>query len=201
MIRAARYTSIAAAVLGLLASSPTGALAQADHEQHHPQGGAAPGSQAEPAPSNKDAGTSDMSKSGMMGGGMMGNMMQGGGMMGMMQGCSMMGTGSAEAQANGRISFLKTELAITDAQKDVWEAYAAALAKNLVGMSAMPQSMMKMMEAKSPVDRLDQHVSAMEGRVAALKETKPALSNLYAALSDKQKKTADHLLATMDCMM
>jgi hypothetical protein len=41
----------------------------------------------------------------------------------------------------------------------------------------------------------------MEGRVAALKEVKPALANLYAALDDNQKKAANKLLTGMGCMM
>jgi hypothetical protein len=41
----------------------------------------------------------------------------------------------------------------------------------------------------------------MESRVAVLKEIKPALPDLYAALSDEQKKTADELLTGMSCMM
>jgi hypothetical protein len=44
-------------------------------------------------------------------------------------------------------------------------------------------------------------VGAMESRLSALKEVKPALANLYAALSDDQKKKADELLTGMGCMM
>jgi hypothetical protein len=131
---------------------------------------------------------------GMMGGGMMG-------MMRMMAECPMMMGGDIASHAVGRIAFLKAELSITDAQKAVWDAYAAAIAKNLQGMQATRTTMMKMMEAKSPVERLDNQIAAMEGRVAALKEIKPALAALYAALSDEQKKKADQLLTGMGCMM
>jgi hypothetical protein len=41
----------------------------------------------------------------------------------------------------------------------------------------------------------------MDGRLAALKEMKPALTALYDALSDEQKKKADDLLTGMGCMM
>jgi hypothetical protein len=132
---------------------------------------------------------------GMMDRGMMG-------MMRMMAECPMMtGGGDMASHTEGRIAFLKAELAITDAQKAVWDAYAAALTKNLQGMQATRGTMMKMLEAKSPVERLDSHLTAMEGRVAALKEVKPALTALYAALSDEQKKKADELLTGMGCMM
>lgn len=61
--------------------------------------------------------------------------------------------------------------------------------------------MMKTREAKSPVEGLDNHIAAMEGRVAALKNLKPALGTLYGALNEDQKKKADQLLTGMGCMM
>jgi hypothetical protein len=131
------------------------------------------------------------------GGGMMGGMMQGYGMMG---GCPMMGAGAA-AHAEGRVAFLKAELAITDQQKGAWDAYAAAIKKNLAGMESMHETMMKIMQAKTPVERLDAHIAAMDARVASLKEIKPALAALYATLSDDQKKKADDLMTGMGCMM
>jgi hypothetical protein len=161
------------------------ALAQSD--PHHPEGEV---KQAAPAQEIPMGG-------GMMGSGMMG-MMRGGGMMGMMEGCPMMG---GTAHSEGRIAFLKAELAITDQQKGVWDAYAASIKKNVEGMQGMRATMMKVMQAKSPVERLDAHIGAMESRLGALKELKPALANLYLALSEEQKKKADELLTGMGCMM
>lgn len=131
---------------------------------------------------------------------MMGGMMHSRGMMGMMGGCPMM-SGSSPSYAEGRIAFLKAELSITDQQKVAWDAYAAAVKKNLAGMQNMRETMMKFMQAKSPVERLDAHIAAMKSRVAALNELKPPLANLYAALSDEQKKKADELLTGVGCMM
>ena len=144
---------------------------------------------------------------GMMGSGMMGpDMMGRGGMMGMMGGgCPMMGMmggeGNMPSFAEGRIAFIKAELAITDAQTSVWDAYSAALRKNLESMQAMRTTMMGAMQAASPVERLDRHITAMEARLQSLKEVKPAMAALYAALSDDQKKKADGLLTGMGCMM
>jgi hypothetical protein len=143
----------------------------------------------------------------MMGPGMMGQGMGRGGMMGMMGGgCPMMGmmmgrNGPASAFAEGRTAFIKAELAITDAQKSVWDAYATALRKNLESMQTMHNTMMSASSPATPVERLDLHISAMESRLQSLKEVKPALSALYAALSADQKKTADDLLTGMGCMM
>jgi hypothetical protein len=55
-------------------------------------------------------------------------------------------------------------------------------------------------EAKTPADRLDAQIAAMDSRLTALKEIRPALAKLYAALSDKQKKKADEVLTGMGCM-
>jgi len=57
------------------------------------------------------------------------------------------------------------------------------------------------MQAKSPVERLDAHLAAMENRITVLRELKPSLADLYAALSEDQKKKADQLLTGMGCMM
>jgi hypothetical protein len=126
------------------------------------------------------------------------------GMMGMMGGCPMMGTtaeGRVQTFVDGRIAFLKAELAITDAQKAAWDTYADALKRNLQSMQGMRQTMHAAFEAKTPVERLDAHVAAMEGRLTALKEVKPALANLWASLGEDQKKKADELLTGMGCMM
>lgn len=205
MTKLTKFASVAAALLTLVANPPSAALAQAEHEQHHPDAAPPAGAQPEQVPADKGTNSSEMPKGGMMGdmmrGGTMGNMLQGGGMMEMMQGCPMMGGGDTATHVHGRVAFLKAELAVTDVQQGVWDAYAAVLAKNLEGMQSAHKAMMKMMQTKSSVERLDTHIAVMESRIGSLKEMKPALADLYAALSDEQKKTADQLLTGMGCMM
>ena len=167
--------SMATIMAGLLIGGA--ALAQPALDPHHP-GGAA--TQAQPQ--------------GPMSGGMMGP-----GMMDMMASCPMMGGSTSHAE--GRIAFLKAELAITDAQNAAWEAYAAQIRKNLTSMQDMQKTMMSMMDAKSPVERIDARIAMMEKRTQALKEIKPALAALYAGLSADQQKMADQLLTGMGCMM
>lgn len=126
------------------------------------------------------------------------------GMMRMMGDCPMMGMmmgADTSSFADGRIAFIKAELAITDAQKGAWETYAAALKKNLQGMQAMRRTMVSVMDAKTPVERLEAHIKVMDGRLASLKEVKPALAALYGALSDDQKKKGDQILSGMGCTM
>jgi len=126
---------------------------------------------------------------------------------GMMQGgdCPMMGqmmkSGDMAAHADARIGALKTALAITPAQQGAWDTYAAALKKQMAGMHAAHQAMMSGSDAKSPIERLDGHVAMMEGRIAALKEAKPALAALYAVLGDDQKRKASEAISGGRCGM
>lgn len=135
---------------------------------------------------------------GMMGPGM-GGMFRG--MGGPMGGCGMMGLEDGKAYTDGRLAFLRAELGITEAQKAAWDGYAAAFRKNLEGMQAARQTMMSGTMPTSPVERLDLRLAMMESRLAALKELKPALGTLYAALGEEQKKKADDVLTSMGCMM
>ena len=134
----------------------------------------------------------------------MGDMPMSPGMMGTMHDCPMMGMAMGSdttIPVADRITSLRTELGITDAQKTAWDAYAATLTTNLQGMQAMRQTMMKVMEAKTPVERLDARVSAMDVHLASMKALKPTLTALYAALSDQQKTKASQILAGKGCMM
>ena len=119
---------------------------------------------------------------------------------GMMQRRGMMGYGGT-AHIAGRIAFLKAELGITDTQKEPWDAYASALKQMLESMQSMHQTIMQVMHSGTPVERLDTRIEAMEGMISKLKEIRPALANLYAALTEDQKKKADELLTSMACMI
>src|SRR6478752_9036267 len=195
-MKASKSLIAAALVAGMLATPPL-ALAEDEHSGHHPEGQKA----AEPAPQSKPAepgtgkggGMGDMGGGGMgmMADGMMGKMMQGGGMM------RMMGTCPAQKTADA----LKTELGITDAPKGAWELVAAAQSKLQAGMPGMQKFAAKVMEAKSPLERLDAHIGILEERVTSLKDLKGAMSALYATFTDEQKKKADTALNGVGCMM
>jgi hypothetical protein len=174
-----------------LAASLTAAGAQntKDHEAHHPAGATPPASEAT-APSMGKAGDMPMvDMSGMMDGGM-------GRMMGMMGPMSAGGDGSGTmpfAHLEGRIAFLKAELAITDAQLPQWNAFADALRASAKDMrEAMANVMQSGMPAAAP-GRADAMVGMMTARLEGVKKTAAAAKALYATLSDAQKATADEL--------
>lgn len=178
-----RNLAVPALLAGLAVGSVSLSLAQTATDPQRPD--QAPAAKAGPGPGGMMGGMMGRNIPGMMGGGMM-------------QDCPM--TGGATF-TEGRIAFLRAELGITDAQKSVWEAYAAQLKANLQGMAGMQASATAMMSAKSPGERLDASIAMMEGRLKALKDVKPALAALYAGLTPEQKAKADQLLTGMGCMM
>jgi hypothetical protein len=105
------------------------------------------------------------------------------------------------AFGEGRIAFLKAELGVTEAQTAVWNAYAEALKRNFENMKSMRQTLAASLEGRTPVDRLDAHVAAMESRLEALKKLKPSLKTFYETLSPEQRRTANTILTGMACMI
>src|SRR5438105_134525 len=75
----------------------------------------------------------------------------------------------------GSMDMLKNSLSITDAQKSAWDAYAAALKTSLKDIQGMRETMMPA-RGKTAVEQFDAHVTAMEKRLKALKDLKPALT-------------------------
>jgi hypothetical protein len=221
MLRTLAAIAAAAAIAGT-----SHAWSQGSTDPHHP--GQPPASAGNPAPPQQGGTPGSMTPGrmgqggspgmgqGMMGPGMMGQGMMGPGMMGqgmmggmpaqgmgMMANCPMMGMavgGDNAAFPEGRVAFLRAELGITETQKDAWESYAAVLKKNLQNMQAMRQNMMQVMQAKTPVERIDTQIGVMESRLSSLKELKPALTELYSGLTAEQKTKADQLLTGMGCM-
>jgi hypothetical protein len=128
---------------------------------------------------------------GMMGGGMTGRGMMGGGMMAGRQ-------PNMGAMAEGRLAYLKGELAITDAQTEAWNGYAEAVKGRVETMRGMRQGMMDVMQKGSATDRMNARISGMETMLESMKAIGPATEKLYGVLTDDQKKVADELIGN-DC--
>jgi len=124
-------------------------------------------------------------------------MMQG--MMPMMQMMSamhgqggMVGMDPAE-RIEGRIAFLKAELAITDAQDAAWAGFAEALRGYAAGLKS---TRMMGMDAASPdlLARLDQSDKQLSVKLDGVRALRAALAPLLEVLSDDQRATAAELL-------
>jgi hypothetical protein len=126
------------------------------------------------------------------------------GMMGMMRMMGPTGPGMGGMatidRVEGRIAFLRTELDITDAQSTVWNAFAEALRANAKKLGEVRASMMAQpsagqQQAPTMADSLELQERWLLARLEGTRTIKVAFTDLYGALSDDQKKTANELLA------
>jgi len=153
----------------------------------------------------------------MMGQGMMSHMME--------HGMPMMGMMDPSQHIEGRLAFLKTELKITEAQAPQWNAYADALRANAKRMGELMNEMMSsgmmgqgmtmgqgtmdgqgmkmqgqpgtMMSLPDRLNWAEQHMTA---HMEMLQAIKGPTTQLYAVLSEEQKRIADQLLGPMGMM-
>lgn len=200
-----RYSASAALVAAFLVAMPAAAV-----DEHHPPGAAgadtgqsaaqagAP-AEAAPAPAGsagpQAAGAMPCPMMGMMGGGMMP-------MMGMMGGGAGMGAGAPAGMGmpspdlsrnvEGRIAFLKAELAITGAQETAWTDFAAALRE--LGRRAMPTPAAGP-APRAPIEqRLEQREQALAAQLDKAKRLRTAYGKLAAVLTPEQKAAAETLI-------
>jgi LTXXQ motif family protein len=99
------------------------------------------------------------------------------------------------SRVEGRIAFLRTELQITDAQAQLWDAVANALRENDRTMRESLAQRPARDASITAIERLERRQKFAELQVASTARLRNALTPLYAAMSDVQKKNADQLLA------
>lgn len=140
-----------------------------------------------------------------MGGGGMMNMMGKMPMMDMMQTMGMMrpsGDGAGMAtidRIEGRIAFLRAELAITQTQVPQWDAFAKALRDSTARLKEA-QSAAAQAAATTFLQRTEFQEQWLGARLEGVKEIKTAFAGLQAVLSEDQKKTAEALLTQPVCL-
>ena len=106
-----------------------------------------------------------------------------GSMMQAMQGQDAMGGLDLTERVEGRIAFLKAQLAITDAQADKWNAFADALGAYSAALkSAQPTGMATM--ASDLVARLDQSEKQLSAEIDGVRGLKTSRAPLMDAPSD-----------------
>lgn len=102
-------------------------------------------------------------------------------------------------RVDGRLAFIKTELALRDDQAAEWEKFAEAVRSNAENHNGLMRSMMEEMvdgdyfERPLP-ERLAEQESHMAARLEQIKEMRMAVEALYGVLDDKQKKAADEIM-------
>lgn len=180
--------TLAAAILATTIGAASAQTAQ-DHAAHHPD--AAQAASDTNASQRKGCATGDLAASGKTGS----EMLKGG--MGAMTGGGMMGGGAAMgpfSHIEGRVAFLKAELAVTDAQAPQWNAFADTLRERAEVMRDSMSGMMQSDQPANAADRTDSMVKMMSAHLESMKSFAAAEQALYVVLTDSQKTTADELL-------
>jgi len=140
----------------------------------------------------------------MMEAGMMGRGMTDSGMGGPMMCHAQPGMAMAGAPGSyleGRLAFVKAELAIDQAQEAGWQRYADAVRDRarpmFGGMSGMRPAAM---EGSAFPGRFDARIKALEAELSGLKAIRNAAVSLYEGLNEEQKGKADTLLPMSLCL-
>lgn len=138
-----------------------------------------------------------MMDAGMMGPGMMGS---GAAMMcGVQRGMAM--AGAPGSYLEGRLAFVKAELAIDQAQEADWQKYAGAVRDGAQPMfSAMSGMHRAAADGSNFPGQFDARIQALEGQLSGLKAIRGAAVGLYDHLNQVQKQKADTLLPMSLCM-
>lgn len=109
-------------------------------------------------------------------------------------------------RVEGRLAFIKTELAVRDEQIAEWEKFTEAVRTNAENHNGLMRAMMEEMadgdyfERPLP-ERLTEQESHMVARLEQIKEMRVAVEALYGMLDDKQKQAADEIMIPAMGMM
>lgn len=105
--------------------------------------------------------------------------------------------GSSTARLEGRIAFLRAELAITPAQATAWDQFANSLRTGREHLDAARASLQDSGSAADPMARLEAYEQHLRERTEAIYMTRMAFSTLFAQLDDVQKRKATTLMLPM----
>jgi hypothetical protein len=101
-------------------------------------------------------------------------------------------------RVEGRLAFIKAELKINETQAPAWnglaDAIRAAVKQHNERMRALFTGEAR---AKTLPERLDAQEQFLNTRLDEIRQIKGSLKNLYAVLSDEQKKEADYIVLPM----
>lgn len=100
---------------------------------------------------------------------------------------------AAAGRIDDRLAAIKAELKVTHDQEPLWNAYAAAAHDSANAALARCTALASQRASVSLPDRLNQNEQLLAAQLNALRAMAAALKPLYAALSDSQKRSADHL--------
>ncbi|WP_250622922.1 Spy/CpxP family protein refolding chaperone [Pinirhizobacter soli] len=92
-----------------------------------------------------------------------------------------------------RINELHTQLAITDPQSSQWNAFAQIMRDNALNTGQAFHERSQKLSSMSAPDAMKSYADLTQLHADNMKKLSSSFSDLYAVLSDEQKKTADTL--------
>jgi hypothetical protein len=98
-----------------------------------------------------------------------------------------------EDRAELRIKDMHAKLKITTAEEDQWAKVAAVMRDNAKTMDTLTQARVDHAKDMTAVDDLKSYGEIAEAHAAGIKKLTPVFADLYASMSDAQKKEADTL--------
>lgn len=105
---------------------------------------------------------------------------------------------SQAAVIEGRLAFLRVALGVTETQSTAWNTYADAVRNHAGQMQDFYQHRFGAMMQGDAVARIDARIQMMEAMLDEMKAIRPAVDQLYKALTADQKHLADQLIGP-DC--
>jgi hypothetical protein len=100
---------------------------------------------------------------------------------------------SVVEHTEARIKELQRVLKITPAQEKLWENLQQVMREDAKEMDALTADRAEKTKAMNAVERMKFHSQLTETRLNQIKKFIPPFEELYASMSDEQKKSADTL--------
>jgi hypothetical protein len=97
----------------------------------------------------------------------------------------------------GRLSFLKTELKITEAQAPAWNDFTQAVRTAAKQRNERMKAFFSGQEKTTLPERVEAHEQFIAAHLEAVRQIKASVRSLYAILGDEQKREADEMVIPM----
>ena len=98
-----------------------------------------------------------------------------------------------EDRAELRVKDLHTKLKITSAQEEQWAKVSGVMRDNAKMMDTLTQARIDHEKGMNAIDDLKSYGEITDAQADGIKKLTPVFADLYASMSDTQKKTADTL--------
>ena len=108
------------------------------------------------------------------------------------------GMDAHEDRAEMRISHMHDQLKITPAEEAQWGMVAQTMRDNAKTMDGLTQARLSRGKGMTAIDDLQSYGEISEAHADAIRKLTPVFADLYASMSDAQKKEADSLFSHGD---